>query len=199
MDAAADPLAGMTMSYEGLVEAGRAARERADNYQWEEGDLALQVEYLPATERPRDPETGAFLEDEAKALKRYADDIDIPFGTLQKYRRVAAAWPAPTRTTSSSWHVHRALAAQDDRFDLIHENLSVRQAEAIVRKRNSASRGTPGWFELLGEVGDTLIKASKQLSKAEDAIEGPGADLLAKAEEYAGWADDIAARLRAME
>jgi hypothetical protein len=186
------------MSYESLVEAGREARHQADNVQWTEGDLALQVEHLPSAERPRDPDTGAFLEDDAKALKRYAADIGVAYSTIKTYRRVADAWPHGKRALVVGWDVHRALTAQDDRFELIHPTLSVRQAEEIVRKRNAASRGRPGWFELLGEVGDTLVKAGKQLAKAEDAIEDPSSDLAAKAEEYAAWADDLARRLRAI-
>jgi len=183
------------MSYEGLVEAGRAARERADDYQWEEGDLALQVEHLPSTERPRDPE-GLFIEDQAKALKRYAIDIDLAYRTLATYRRVADAWPSTSRA-HCSWDVHRALAAQDDRFDLIRPDMTVRQAEDIVRKRNAASRGEPGWRELLGTVGDTLIKADKQLERAEHAItRKPADDLQAKAAKYADHCLDLARRLR---
>lgn len=198
MDAAADPLAGLTMSYDALVEAGREARHQADNVQWTEGDLALQVEHLQATERPRDPETGAFIEDEAKALKRYAGDIGMGYSTLKNYRATASAWPPDRRLSGASFEAHRVLNAQEDRFDLLRPEMSVREAEDIVRKRNAASRGEPGWFELLGIVGDTLVKAGKQLAKAEDAIEDPGDDLLAKAEEYASWADDLAVRLRGL-
>lgn len=55
----------------------------------------------------------------------------------------------------------------------------------------------PGWFELLGEVSDTLTRASTQLDKAEGAINRkPKQALLDKAAEYAEQADDIAKRLR---
>lgn len=194
------PLDELTMSYEGLVEAGRAVRERADDYQWEEGDLALQVEHLSGNERPRD-EQGYFLAGES-ALKRYADDIDVNYGTLKHYRRVAAAWPPARRRPGASWAVHYELSPVTDRFDHIRDGMTVREAVELSKElrgmNTNASRVGPGWFELLGEVGDTLIKASKQLDKAEDAIEDPGNDLLAKAEEYAEWADDLAARLRAI-
>jgi len=186
----------LTMSYEGLVEAGRAAREQADNVQWVEGDLALQVEHLPSTERPRDPETGAFLADDDKVLMRYADDIDIPYRTLLKYRQTAEAWPAALRS-AAGWSSHEQLRAQPDRFDLIRPDMTAREARVIVRKRNAASRGKPGWFELLGEVGDALKKARKQLDRAEHAIDRmPSDPLRAKADQYAEWAEELAARLR---
>jgi len=188
----------LTMSYEALVEAGRAAREQADNVQWVEGDLARQVEALPADERPRDSD-GRFIEDEARTLKRYAEDVDIPYGMVQEYRRVAQAWPTSLRR-DVAWQVHKALAAQDDRFELIREGMTVREAQDIVRRRNAASRGKPGWFELLGTVADTLAKADKQLAKAEAAIDrAPNRTLRTKAHQYAQLAEEIAARLRGIE
>lgn len=186
-----------TMSYEGLVAAGRAAREQADNMQWVEGDLALQVEALPGDERPRDPETGAFLADEKKALKRYADDVGVRFSVLKEYRRTAEAWPSTTRVVEAPWGVHHALAAQEDRFDLIRPGMTVRQAEAVVRYRRAATSGRPGWFELVGRVGDALRAAEKHMTKAEDAItREPTAALAEKALQYAERADRVAERLR---
>lgn len=201
MAGTADPFAGVTMSYEALVEAGRAAAEFAEQYQWGEGDLALQVEHLDGNERPRDPETGAFLAGES-ALKRYADDIEVNYSTLKEYRRVSLAWPPAKRSARASWTVHQQLAAITDRFDHIRDGMTYREARELSRElrglNTNASRVGPGWFELLGEVGDTLIKAGKQLAKAEDAIEEPGEELRGKAREYADWADDLAARLRGL-
>lgn len=72
-----------------------------------------------------------------------------------------------------------------------------RDVSRIVSAR--ASRGRPGWFELLGAVGDDLVSAGKHLAKAEAAIDRePNDDLKAKAIDYAGRADDLAARLRAI-
>lgn len=188
--------ADLTMSYEALVEAGREARKQADDMQWVEGDLALRVEALPATERPRHPETGEFLADEIKALKRYAEDVDIPYSTLQKYRKTAEAWPPSERSRAVGWAIHYVLITQEDRFDLIQPGMTYREAQQLVRGRAAGTAGKPGWFELLGKVGDTLITAGKHLEKAEQAIEDPHPDLRRKAEEYAQWAEDVAARLR---
>ncbi len=193
--------ADLTMSYEALVDAGREARQHADTMQWVEGDLALQVEALPGDERPRDPDTGAFIADEAKALKRYADDVGLPYSTLKTYRRVAEAWPSTTRA-HASWAVHQVLAAQDDRFDLVSNDLSVRQAQKMVRDRTTGAKGKPGWHELLGRVGDDLIAAEKHMDAAEAAINDPNRRsdpddrLIAKAARYAAKADDLTQRLR---
>lgn len=186
--------------YDQLVRQGREAREQADNVQWIEGDLALQIEVLPPTERPRDPETGDFLADPDKALKRYADDIEVNYTTLKDYRRTAQAWPRAARR-SASWRTHRALAALEDRFDLIDNGMTVREAEKIVRDRTpKANYGhEPGWHELLGFVGDTLLKAQEELDRFTEAVgdKDPGGTR-EKAELYAEWAGDLAGRLRAV-
>jgi len=184
--------------YDQLVRAGRDAREQADNVQWVEGDLALQVDALGANERPRDPETGAFLEDPDKALKRYAEDIEVPYGTLMRYRQVSEAWPTTRRLAVVSWTVHQALAAQDDRFDLIREGMTQAEARRLVRQRNAANYGgKPGWHELLGRVGDALTAADKHLKKFDDELtRQPNKALRTKAETYAARAEAIAAKLR---
>lgn len=186
-----------TVSYSELVERGREARELADGVQWVEGDLALQVEALPGDERPRDPETGLFIEDETKQLKRYADDIGITFATLKTYRLTAVAWPTTLRRAEVSWHVHKTLAAQEDRFDLIRPAMTVREAERIVTQRRAGNTGKPGWNELLGHVGDHLKHADKAMGKAEAAIADnvPNLNLRQKADRYAAWAENLAERL----
>jgi hypothetical protein len=196
----ADP----TMSYEGLVEAGRAAREQADNMQWVEGDLALQVEALPATERPRDPETGEFLADEEKALKRYADDVDVNYSTLKGYRTTAERWPRDRRLSGVGFEIHRMLNAQDDRFDLIHEAMTWRAAQKLVRDRTAGNTGKPGWLELMGMAADKMLAAGKDLAKVEADLDAKGLDevtpkMVEKAAGYRAIAEDLAARFGAIE
>lgn len=192
-------IAELTMSYEGLVEAGRAAREQGDNVQWTEGDLALQVDGLPIDARPRDPETWLFIEDEAKALKRYAEDVGVAYATLKRYRQVASAWPKSTRSTSTPWHVHRALVAQEDRFDLIRPGMTVREAEKIVRDRTKGAKGKPSWLELAGRVGDDLKRASKHFDRLEAEVDRqPNQRMQTKLAEYAQSARSFADRLDAL-
>jgi len=71
------------------------------------GDLALQV---AGSALPRD-EAGRFIEDETAALKRYAEDIDIPYSTLRKYRATGAAWPEGVRTRAGCFGVCQRLAS----------------------------------------------------------------------------------------
>ena len=186
-------------SYEVLVEEGRRARQEADGYQWRQGDLALEVEALTAENKPRD-ESGAFVKDEKQLLKRYADDVDIPYETMKKYRQTAKAWPAGDRHPLVGWEAHRLLAAQEDRTDLIgEEGRTAAGARRLVAQRNTATHHPPGWMELIGQVGDDLIRAEKDLTKVEDAItRQPNQKFRAKAERYADWADVLARRLRAM-
>lgn len=194
-------MSAFTMSYEGLVEAGREAREQADNMQWVEGDLALQVEALPGDERPRDPETGAFIADEEKALKRYAEDVEIAYSTLTEYRRTAEAWPTPSRLGVVAWDTHRVLASQEDRFELIRPGMTRSEARKIVRQRTAAAAGKPNWGELLGRVGEQLKTAEKHLGKFEEAVgeKTPSDKNRTNAGRYAAWAEDIAGRLREIE
>lgn len=190
-----------TMSYEGLVEAGREARKQADSMQWTEGDLALQVQALTGNERPRDPETGDFIKDEERALQRYAEDVDIPYSTVRSYRITAQAWPSRTRDSAVPYKVHEILVAQPDRFDLIEPGMTTREAQRIVRQRTSATTGKPGWQELLGQVGDSLIKAEKELTKVEEEMgdKTGNAKLREKARRYGGIAHDLAERLWRIE
>ena len=185
--------------YDTLVREGRDAREQADNVQWTEGDLALQIDALPSHERPRDPETGAFLADPDKALKRYAQDIDINYSSLQEYRTTSRSWPPSRRLDRVAWGAHQALNAQDDRFDLLGSGMTIREARDIVRKRAGRANtgGKPGWHELLGRVGDSLTEGLKHLEKIEAELDREPSDVfIAKAQGFAARADDIAARLR---
>lgn len=63
-----------------------------------------------------------------------------------------------------------------------------------------ANYNKPGWFELLGRVGDTLAYADKHLQVVEDALtREPGEAFQAKAGEFAARAEALARRLRSIE
>lgn len=63
-----------------------------------------------------------------------------------------------------------------------------------------ANYGKPGWHELLGDVGDTLIAADKKLAKVEDALtRTPNQNFRARAGRYASDAEALAQRLRFIE
>jgi Protein of unknown function (DUF3102) len=55
-------------------------------------------------------------------------------------------------------------------------------------------------LELLGVVGDRLIKAKEHMDSAEATVyRKPKQELLDKTEKYAGWAEELAKRLRALD
>jgi len=55
-------------------------------------------------------------------------------------------------------------------------------------------------LELLGVVGDRLIRVKEHMDNAEATIyRKPKKKLLDKAEQYAGWAEELAKRLRALD
>jgi hypothetical protein len=64
-----------------------------------------------------------------------------------------------------------------------------------------ANSGPPSWGEAIGRVGDTLIRAAKDMDKF-DALIGerkPVAHVSEKAGRYATMAEELAARLRVVE
>lgn len=73
-----------------------------------------------------------------------------------------------------------------------------RQVRRFLTFGEGANYGKPGWHELIGQVGDDLTKAEKDLAKFEEAIgdrrqKDPMRD---KAAEYSERAEGIAHRLR---
>ena len=109
--------------YQELVEKGR----KATNMQWEIGDLAIKVlkEYW--------------------SLEEYAEDIGINYNTLQNYRRLSNLYPAARRRDSTLWTVHEVFAAQEDRFELITRQWTVREAREFIhtRKQEESERNKP--------------------------------------------------------
>lgn len=78
--------------------------------------------------------------------------------------------------------------------------ISGREVARFLKVGGGANYGKPGWSELLGEVGDTLIRVDRQLTKVEDSLtRKPNEELRAKAGKYALWAADLAERLRRIE
>ena len=86
-----------------------------------------------------------------------------------------------------------------DRFDLIRDGMTIQEARRIVRQRNAGTDRPPGWFELLGEVADTLDKAARQLGKAEEAIPRKPNERSASGPVTTQLAEDLAERLRKIE
>jgi hypothetical protein len=102
-----------------LVELGRFVEGSAR--QWLLGDLAARV--------TADSRYGQ------RMLRKYADEIGVPYNTLREYRAVSRAWPQNDRRLSLSWSVHQAFAALDDRAELL-----VSRDDWTLRQRGSWPR-----------------------------------------------------------
>ncbi len=89
--------------YATKVAEGREARATQDESNWTLGDLADNLPTIYGEE----------------TLKRYADDIEIEYNTLQQYHWVSKRYEFLTRVRNLSWNHHRVLAADNhpDRLD----------------------------------------------------------------------------------
>jgi hypothetical protein len=83
---------------------------------WTLGDLALEVET-------------SYGEDK---LGQFADDIGVPYTSMDEYRRISAAYKNPVRTGNLSWSVYKIFAAQENRAELIKERRWT--AEPVTRE-----------------------------------------------------------------
>ncbi|MGW0708943.1 DUF6192 family protein [Streptomyces sp. NPDC002643] len=90
----------------------RLSREQ----KFELGDLLLAMtERVPSGHGERHMITALF-----------AEEIGIPIQRLERYRRVAAAWPPDKRHPEVSWTVHEILAPYPDRFKILKKPPKVR-------------------------------------------------------------------------
>nr|WP_116203031.1 DUF6192 family protein [Amycolatopsis circi] len=103
--------------YRELVRTGRTLIRQKSEIQFQLGDAALEIEPMPS----RGGSQAASAQDVhiEEALSHYADDIGIPFTTLNTYRWVSSRWPKEKRNADVSHHIHKILAGRDDRFRII--------------------------------------------------------------------------------
>src|SRR5690606_36664382 len=112
--------------WDALVERGRVAAQS----QWVLGDLALEVETTYG----------------GGQLQEYADAIGVEYDALRDYRMVAETYGSAERSAKVGWTVHRVLASQPDRHDLLKssprdhgiaaDTWTYRAARELVRRRN---------------------------------------------------------------
>jgi hypothetical protein len=106
--------------YEQLVHQGRDLVKQKTQVQFRLGDNALEIEPM----RPVGESHGAGgdeLMGVEQALRIYAEDIGIPFATLDIYRWVSSKWPEEHRRSDVSHHIHKILASapEPERYKLI--------------------------------------------------------------------------------
>lgn len=92
-------------SFEDFIQRGMDLREKADNLQWEFGDLAVEFTRLMGKK---------FLPDLARG-------IGIKIATLRRYKDVSLAFPLEIREAYKylSWSHFREVAANEDRHLLL--------------------------------------------------------------------------------
>ncbi|GAA2650819.1 hypothetical protein GCM10010425_74490 [Streptomyces spororaveus] len=67
-------------------------------------------------------EHGACTRGQRRAVMiRFAEEIGLPVQRLERYRRVAAAWPPEKRHPEVSWTVHEILAPYPGRSRLLDQ------------------------------------------------------------------------------
>jgi hypothetical protein len=118
-------------SWEVLVREGRKTLAAESNAQWRLGGLALEV--YPVGKQGVN--SGV-----SPQLVKYAKEIGVAYGTLRRYRHVAAAWPEASRLPSAmaSFGAHMALQAPEDQA-MLHE-LAAEGPVTVAAARAAATR-----------------------------------------------------------
>lgn len=112
-------------NFDEFIQKGMELREKADNLQWEFGDLALEFTRLMGSK---------FLPDLARG-------IGIKIATLRRYRDVSAVFPLQIRMAYPmlSWSHFREVAATEDRNLLLlranDENWSVEKLGTMAKPK----------------------------------------------------------------
>lgn len=110
-------------SFEEFIQRGMDLREKADNLQWEFGDLAVEFTRLMGKK---------FLPDLARG-------IGIKIATLRRYKDVSLAFPLEVRQEYQylSWSHFREVAATEDKYLLLQrahdENWSVEKLGTMAK------------------------------------------------------------------
>ncbi|MEV7077859.1 DUF6192 family protein [Streptomyces sp. NPDC093516] len=151
-----------------FIKQGRELIEEETQVQFQLGDITLKM--IPKVDGgPRD--RGVFV-----ILDRYADEIGINVHTLITYRHVAMAWPPEHRVASVSWSVHSALAALEDRFEIIQrppKGMDRWTEDAALRKAHRLPRRQLTKEEKLDRVRTLLRESENAVGAVEEMIRRP--------------------------
>lgn len=100
---------------------GEKKAKGQDDPKWALGDLLLEL-----------PE---------QRLDRFAEELDQSPSEFRRLRDVAGQWP-PEHRVAASWSAHRDLKDHQDRFNLIHPGMTVRQAAKAAGKADIDAKPT---------------------------------------------------------
>jgi hypothetical protein len=120
-----------------LVTEGRQLDKREGNLRWEWGDWALKAAPIGAN----GTNTGRY--ERLQMLMEDAGITSVAFDTVINYTKVAAAWPASHRRLAASWSVHETLAHHSDRFRLIRDDMTKREAQTAAGRKVSGDGFQP--------------------------------------------------------
>ena len=102
--------------------------------------------------------------------------------------RVAEAWRTVVEAHEASERASEPITAPEAKQVLI--------AAGFLPDTTGAA-ATPNWPELLGHVGEALIRAERAMTRTEGAIHRrPGRKVREQSVRYAEWAEALAGRLR---
>ncbi len=159
----------MSITYEEWVELGEPLVENHRNAKWELGDWLLASEYNDEqAEVMRDlgQEYPNWIE-KAAMYHRYKYD------TFLEFRRVAKAFPKPTRVGALSWNHHRVVATvdgADERAKWLDKALkkgwSVNELRLKVADKNELD-SAPSAYDLTKKEQQTLASLAKKTNLSE--------------------------------
>ena len=148
------------ISFEEFITRGQELREKADNLQWEFGDLALEFTRTVG----------------AKHLPDLARGIGVKIATLRRYRDVSAAFPLAVRKGYAmlSWSHFRTVAAHEDRVVLLQrahdENWSVEKTAVMAKPKQQDVIDDGGHVPPKPELSfDTEVRLWEIANAKEDA------------------------------
>ena len=112
-------------TFEEFITRGQELREKADNLQWEFGDLAVEFTRMCGP----------------KLLPDLARGIGVAVQTLRRYREVSAVFPLDIRKAYAmlSWSHFREVVSKEDRHLLLQrahdENWSVEKLKVMAKPK----------------------------------------------------------------
>jgi len=175
------PLDGKTYDWNRIVSEGRAARAAADGGAWHIGRLALLVE-----KRYR-----------SGALQRFAEEIGESYGTVRRFRWVAAAYDpnARLRFSGLSFSHFQAVASLPDRLTWLQR--AYRSGWSVDRLVGESRRGSKVRVTSDTRLRKPIEAAAKRIARLAGEVDVRRLDPDARATIQAAI-DDLAEQLEVL-